>query len=100
MKQIMRILQPAVFLSGSAGRIQRFPSISKNEFRQKRDLPEEVRTLRQRGIRVAAVFMGENASVPDARTIYGHDLVRIQRMDQLAAAAGKLIQAEIRELSG
>ena len=33
------------FLSGSAGRIQRFPSISKNEFRQKRDLPEEVRTL-------------------------------------------------------
>ena len=45
---------------------------------------------------VAAVFMGENASVPDARTIYGHDLVRIQRMNQLAAAAGKLIQEEIR----
>ena len=64
------------------------------------DTAEEVRALRQRGIRVAAVFMGENASVPDARTIYGHDLVRIQRMDQLAAAAGKLIQEEIRELSG
>ena len=64
------------------------------------DTAEEVRALRQRGIRVAAVFMGENASAPDARTIYGHDLVRIQRMDQLAAAAGKLIQAEIRELSG
>ena len=66
----------------------------------KADTAEEVRALRQRGIRVAAVFMGENASVPDARTIYGHDLVRIQRMDQLAAAAGKLIQEEIRELSG
>ena len=64
------------------------------------DTAEEVRALRQRGIRVAAVFMGENASVPDARTIYGHDLVRIQRIDQLAAAAGKLIQEEIRELSG
>ena len=64
------------------------------------DTAEEVRALRQRGIRVAAVFMGENASAPDARTIYGHDLVRIQRMDQLAAAAGKLIQEEIRELSG
>lgn len=64
------------------------------------DTAEEVRALRQRGIRVAAVFMGENAGAPDARTIYGHDLVRIQRMDQLAAAAGKLIQEEIRELSG
>ena len=51
------------------------------------------------GVRVAAVFMGENVSASDARTIYGQDLVRIQRMDQLAAAAGKLIQEEIRELS-
>ena len=64
------------------------------------DTAEEVRALRQQGVRVAAVFMGENASAPDARTIYGKDLVRIQRMDQLATAAGKLIQEEIRELSG
>ncbi len=60
------------------------------------DTAEEVRALRQQGVRVAAVFMGENASAPDARTIYGQDLVRIQRMDQLATAAGKLIQEEIR----
>ena len=64
------------------------------------DTAEEVRALRQQGVRVAAVFMGENASAPDARTIFGQDLVRIQRMDQLATAAGKLIQEEIRELSG
>ena len=64
------------------------------------DTAEEVRALRQQGVRVAAVFMGENVSAPDARTIYGQDLVRIQRMDQLATAAGKLIQEEIRELSG
>ena len=64
------------------------------------DTAEEVRALRQQGVRIAAVFMGENASAPDARTIYGQDLVRIQRMDQLATAAGKLIQEEIRELSG
>ena len=64
------------------------------------DTAEEVRALWQQGIRVAAVFMGENASAPDARTIYGQDLVRIQRTDQLATAAGKLIQEEIRELSG
>ena len=63
------------------------------------DTAEEVRALRQQGVRVAAVFMGENVSASDARTIYGQDLVRIQRMDQLAAAAGKLIQEEIRELS-
>lgn len=63
------------------------------------DTAEEVRALRQQGVRVAAVFMGENASAPDARTIFGQDLVRIQRMDQLATAAGKLIQEEIRELS-
>ena len=64
------------------------------------DTAEEVRALRQQGVRVAAVFMGENVSAPDARTIYGQDLVRIQRMHQLATAAGKLIQEEIRELSG
>ena len=56
--------------------------------------------LRQQGIRVAAVFMGENSSIPAANAIYGRDLARIRCMDQLAAAAGRLIQDEIRELSG
>ena len=60
----------------------------------------EVRALRAQGIRVAAVFMGENTSVPAANAIYGRDLARIRRIDQLAAAAGRLIQDEIRELSG
>ena len=64
------------------------------------DTAEEVRALRAEGVRVAAVFMGENASVPAANTIYGRDLARIRRMDQLAAAAGRLIQTEIQELSG
>ena len=64
------------------------------------DTAEEGRALRQQGIRVAAVFMGENAAVPAANAIYGRDLARIRRMDQLAAAAGRLIQDEIRELSG
>ena len=64
------------------------------------DTAAEVRTLRQQGIRVAAVFMGENSSIPAANAIYGRDMARIRRMDQLAAAAGRLIQDEIRELSG
>ena len=61
---------------------------------------EQVRALRAQGIRGAAVFMGENTSVPAANAIYGRDLARIRRIDQLAAAAGRLIQDEIRELSG
>ena len=64
------------------------------------DTAAEVRALRAQGIRVAAVFMGENAGVPAANAIYGRDLARIRRIDQLAAAAGRLIQDEIRELSG
>ena len=63
------------------------------------DTAEEVRSLRRKGVRVAAVFMGVNSSVPAAQKIYGKDMVRIQRMDQLAAAAGKLIQAQIQELT-
>ena len=64
------------------------------------DTAREVRELRRKGIRVAAVFMGVNSSVPAAKQIFGKNVVRIQRMDQLAAAAGKLIQSEIQELSG
>ena len=48
--------------------------------------------MRRKGVRVAAVFMGENANVPNARAIYGQDLAPIRRMDQLSAAAGRLIQ--------
>ena len=63
------------------------------------DTAREVRALRQKGLRVAAVFMGEPISFPAAKTIYGPGLAPIRSMDQLAAAAGALIQNEIRELS-
>ncbi|MCI2047143.1 MAG: hypothetical protein LKJ90_05455 [Faecalibacterium sp.] len=63
------------------------------------DTAAEVRALRRKGVRVAAVFMGESRSIPDAETIFGHDLARIRRIDELAAAAGRLIQTEIQELS-
>ena len=62
------------------------------------DSAAEVRTLRRKGLRVSAVFMGEDRSIPDAERIYGKDLARIRGMDQLARAAGQLIQNEIREL--
>jgi len=63
------------------------------------DTAAEVHALRQKGIRVGAVFMGENHNVPAAEKIFDRDFVRIRQMDQLADAAGKLIESEIRELS-
>ena len=41
------------------------------------DAAAEVRTLRRKGLRVSAVFMGEDRSIPDAERIYGKDLARI-----------------------
>lgn len=62
------------------------------------DAAREVRALWQRGIRVGAVFMGPTLNAEAAETIYGKSLAHIRSMDQLAAAAGTLIQAEVREL--
>ena len=62
------------------------------------DTAAQVRVLQRLGIRVSAVFMGEDASAGAAARIYGKNLARIRGMDQLARAAGRLIQNEIREL--
>lgn len=63
------------------------------------DAAREVRALGRQGVRVGAVFMGPDCNAPAAETIYGKSLARIRSMDQLAAAAGTLIQREIQELS-
>lgn len=62
------------------------------------DAAAEVRALKHKGLRVSAVFMGENSAIPAAERIYGKNLARIRGMDQLARAAGILIQNEIRAL--
>ena len=62
------------------------------------DAAAEVRALQRKGLRVSAVFMGEDASAAGASRIYGKNMARIRGMDQLARAAGRLIQNEIREL--
>ena len=62
------------------------------------DAAREVQALERRGCRVGAVFMGPSLNIPAAEVIYGKNLARIHRPDQLAAAAGRLIQAEIQEL--
>ncbi len=62
------------------------------------DTAAQVRTLQRAGLRVSAVFMGEDGSAGAAAQIYGKNLARIRGMDQLARAAGQLIRNEIREL--
>ena len=62
------------------------------------DAAAEVRALRAKGIHVSAVFMGESSSASHAAVIYGKELARIKGIDQLAKAAGILIQHEIRSL--
>ena len=62
------------------------------------DTAAQVRTLQRQGLRVSAVFMGEDSSAGAAAQIYGKNMARIRGMDQLARAAGRLIQNEIREL--
>lgn len=62
------------------------------------DAAREVRELERQGIRVGAVFMGPNINVPGAEAIYAQNMARIRSMDQLANAAGRLIQDKIREL--
>ena len=62
------------------------------------DTAAQVRTLQRQGVRVSAVFMGEDSSAGAATQIYGKNMARIRGMDQLARAAGRLIQNEIREL--
>ncbi len=54
------------------------------------DAAAEVRALQRKGLRVSAVFMGEDSSAADASRIYGKNMARIRGMDQLARAAGRL----------
>lgn len=62
------------------------------------DAAREVRALELQGCHVGAIFMGPSLNIPSAETIFGKKLARIHTLDQLAAAAGRLIQAEIQEL--
>ena len=56
-----------------------------------RDSSSEVERLRRMGVRVMCVFTGEEADLPNARKIYGRELVRIRHISQFADAVGKVI---------
>ena len=56
-----------------------------------RDSSSEVERLRRMGVRVMCVFTGEEADLPNARKIYGRELVRIRHISQFADAVGNVI---------
>ena len=55
------------------------------------DSAGEVEKLRRMGVRVMCVFTGEEADLPNARRIYGRELVRIRHISQFADAVGRVI---------
>lgn len=55
------------------------------------DSAAEVERLRRQGVSVMCVFTGEEADLPNARRIYGRELVRIRHISQFADAVGKVI---------
>ena len=60
-----------------------------------------VRSLRQKGMRVAAIFWGGNYAVDNLRKIYGDSFARIRMISQLTDAVINLllrILAELREM--
>ena len=52
------------------------------------DSAMEVEKLRRMGVRVMCVFTGEESELPNARRIYGRELVRIRHISQFADAVG------------
>lgn len=55
------------------------------------DASSEVERLRRMGVRVMCVFTGEEDDLPNARRIYGRELVRIRHISQFADAVGNVI---------
>ena len=49
-----------------------------------------------RGILTAAIFLGPTMNLKDAERIYGRNIARIHRIDQMADAAGRLLPELLR----
>ena len=63
------------------------------------DTAREVRNLHKEGVHVLAILNGMFGDSEAASQIYGKDhFTRIEKMDQLSQAAGKLIQRQIQDL--
>ncbi|MCC8027964.1 MAG: hypothetical protein LIP16_21980 [Clostridium sp.] len=63
------------------------------------DAAQEVRRLKQKGIRVVGVFYGPDRDLEGARAIYGSSFARIRDAGQLADTVGGLICEEVRQMA-
>ena len=59
---------------------------------------DAVRALRERGIRVGAVFHGNSIHLDDLNQIYGHAYVRIRKATQLSQGISDLLLMLLREM--
>ena len=63
-----------------------------------KDAAAEAAALRKKGLSPVCIFTGSDRELPNAREIYGRDLVRIPAIGWFADAVGKLIQGKIQLL--
>ncbi len=63
-----------------------------------RSAQDAVRRLREKGVRVGAVFHGNTSHLENVHRIYGHAYVRIQKANQLAQGVSDLLLMLLREL--
>ena len=63
-----------------------------------KDTAAEAGVLRKKGLSPVCIFTGSDRELPNAREIYGRDLVRIPAIGWFADAVGKLIQGKIQLL--
>ena len=63
------------------------------------DTAREVRALRRSGIHVCAILTGEDGDTTAAKTIFGNDFVRIEKIEHFSRAAGLLIRKQIQKLN-
>lgn len=59
---------------------------------------DAVKTLRERGVRVGAVFHGNSSHLENVHQIYGHAYVRIRKASQLAQGVSDLLLMLLREM--
>ncbi len=62
------------------------------------DTAAEVHRAKMNGVSVICVFTGNDADLPAARRVYGHNLARIRSLNQFSDTVGKLILMQIKNL--
>lgn len=60
-----------------------------------RDTAGEVRALRNRGIKVMGIFVGDEDALPDERTVFGNSFAYIRSIEDFSNVAGRYLRGEL-----